>query len=148
VEQEQPPTNESIPALVSRLIDDGEGFVRAELKLYRARLVSRLDDVRNAIIFVVIALSLVQAVMVAALVGLLIVLRPLIGPGGATGMVVVAGLGVAGLLAFLAWRLLLKTSLPRRKRTPSRAGNNSPTPSLRCNRGSSRARWRGMRSRN
>ena len=110
MEEEQPPTNESIPALVSRLIDDGEGFVRAELKLYRARLVSRLDEVRNAIILVVIALSLVQSVMVAALVGLLIVLRPLIGPGGATGVVVITGLGIAGLLALLAWRLLLKAT--------------------------------------
>ena len=110
MEEQQPPGQESIPALVSRLIDDGEQFVRAELKLYRARLVSRLDEARNAIILVVIALSLVQAVMVAALVGLLIVLRPLMGPGSATGVVVVAGLGIAGLLAFLAWRLLLKAT--------------------------------------
>lgn len=110
MEEEQPPEQESIPALVSRLIDDGEGFVRAELKLYRARLFSRLDGARNAIVLIVIALSLVQATIVAALVGLLIILRPLIGPGGATAVVVVAGLGIAGLLALLAWRFLLKAT--------------------------------------
>ena len=89
-------------SLVTRLIDDGEEFVRAELKLYRARLFSRLDEARNAIILAVIALSLVQAVMVAALVGVLIVLRRPLGPGGATAVVVVAGLALAGLLG-LAW---------------------------------------------
>ncbi|THD35130.1 MAG: phage holin family protein [Sphingomonas sp.] len=110
MEEEPAPQNESIPALVSRLIDDGEEFVRAELKLYRARLFSRIDEARNAIILAVIALALVQAVIVAALVGLLIVLTRLIGPGGATGIVVVVGLALAGLLAFLAYRLLLKAT--------------------------------------
>ncbi|QDZ07255.1 phage holin family protein [Sphingomonas panacisoli] len=110
VEEEQPPQQESIPALVSRLIDDGEEFVRAELKLYRARLFSRIDGARNAIILAVVALSLAQAVIVAALVGLLIVLRPLLGPGGATGVVVAGGLALAGLLAWLGWRQLLKAT--------------------------------------
>ncbi|MBS0479142.1 MAG: phage holin family protein [Proteobacteria bacterium] len=110
MEEQPPPEQESIPALVSRLIDDGEQFVRAELKLYRARLLFRLDEARNAIVLAVLALSLVQAVIVAALVGLLFVLRPLLGPGGATATVVAAGLGVAGLLAFLAWRFLLRAT--------------------------------------
>jgi len=110
VEEEPPPQTESITSLVTRLIDDGEEFVRAEFKLYRARLFSRLDDARNAIILGVVALSLVQAVMVAALVGLLIVLRQQMGPGAATGIVVVAGLGLAGLLGWLAWRQLLKAT--------------------------------------
>lgn len=110
MEEEQPPQQESIPALVSRLIDDGEGFVRAELKLYRARLFSRLDDARNAIVLAVIALSLAQAVIVAALVGLLIILRPVLGPAGATGAVVVGGLALAGLLGWLGWRSLLKAT--------------------------------------
>jgi len=110
VEEPQPPEQESIPALVSRLIDDGEGFVRAELKLYRARLFSRLDDARNAIVLAVIALSLAQAVIVAALVGVLIILRPVLGPAGATGAVIVGGLALAGLLGWLGWRALLKAT--------------------------------------
>lgn len=103
MEEGPPPPTESIASLVTRLIDDGEDFVRAQLKLYRARLFARLDGARNAIILAVIALSLVQAVMVAALVGLLIVLRQPLGPGGATAVVVVVGLALAGLLAWLAF---------------------------------------------
>lgn len=102
MEDQPSPPEESIATLVTRLIDNGEEFVRAELKLYRARLFSRLDEARNAIILAVIALSLVQAVMVAALVGLLIVLRQPLGPGGATAVVVVAGLALAALLGWLA----------------------------------------------
>jgi len=110
VEEKQPPEQESIPALVSRLIDDGEGFVRAELKLYRARVVARVGEARNAVILAVVALSLAQAVIVAALVGLLILLRPALGPGGATAVVVAGGLALAALLAWLGWRQLLKAT--------------------------------------
>lgn len=110
MEGETPPEDESIPTLVTRLIDEGEDFVRAELRLYRARVLSRVDEARNAIMLAVIAFFLAQAVLVAALVGLLILLRPLLGPGGATGVVIVVGLGLAGLLGFLAWRQLLKAT--------------------------------------
>ena len=115
MEEEKPPEQESIPTLVGRLIDDGEEFVRAELKLYRARLFSRLDTTRNAIILALVALFLAQAVIVAALVGMLIVLRPLLGPGGATAVVVAGGLALAALLAWLGWRQLLKATEIRAK---------------------------------
>ena len=115
MEEPQPPEPESIATLVGRLIDDGEDFVRAELKLYRAKLFSRIDGTRNAIILAVLALSLAQAVIVAALVGLLLVLRPLLGPSGATGVVVAGGLAVAALLAWLGWRQLLKATEIRSK---------------------------------
>jgi hypothetical protein len=108
--EEPPKPDDSIPSLVGRLIDDGEDFVRAELKLYRARALARLDSARNAIILVVIALSLAQAVIVAALVGALILLRPEVGPGWATAIVVVAGLTLAGLLAWLALHQLKKAT--------------------------------------
>jgi cell division protein FtsW (lipid II flippase) len=108
--EEPPKPDDSIPNLVGRLIDDGEEFVRAELKLYRARALARLDSARNAIILVVIALSLAQAVIVAALVGALILLRPEVGPGWATAIVVVGGLALAGLLAWLALRQVKKAT--------------------------------------
>jgi LytS/YehU family sensor histidine kinase len=117
-EEPPPPEQDSIPALVSRLIDNGEEFVRAELKLYRARVFSRIDEARNAIILGVLALSLVQAVMVAALVGLLIVLTRLIGPGGATAIVVAVGLALAALLALLAYRQLRKATEIKDKDRP------------------------------
>jgi hypothetical protein len=105
-----PLPDDSIPILVGRLIDDGEEFVRAELKLYRARLLRRVDKARNGIILIVIALSLAQAVIVAALVGALILLRPEVGPGWATAIVVVCGLTLAGLLAWLAVQQLKRAT--------------------------------------
>ena len=42
------PEDDSIGALFARLIDDGERFVRAEVRLYRAQLFSRLHDARAA----------------------------------------------------------------------------------------------------
>ncbi len=106
----EPKPDDSIPALVGRLIDDGEEFVRAELKLYRARVFSRLDRARNGIVLIVIALSLAQAVIVAALVGALILLRPEVGPAWSTAIVVLAGLALAGLLGWLAVRQLKRAT--------------------------------------
>lgn len=105
---EEAPSEDSIPTLVSQLIDDGKQFARSELNLYRARLVSRVGEARNGIILVVAAWSLIHAVLVAALVGLVFVLTPLIGAGGATAAVVLIGLALTALLATLGWLQLRK----------------------------------------
>lgn len=109
MEGEQPEP-ESIPSLVSRLIDDGEQFVRAELKLYRARAFSRLGELRNAIVLGFGALVLAQAILVAGLVGVVLTLRHYVGNGWATIIVVVAGLGCTGLMGWLAYRQLRKAT--------------------------------------
>ena len=106
----EPQPEDSITSLVSRLIDDGEQFVRAELKLYRARLFSRLDEVRNAILLGIGALVLAQSVVVAALVGLLMTMRWLVGPGWATLIVVGGGLLVVAAMAWMAWLLVKKAT--------------------------------------
>jgi len=122
--EEPPPPDDTIPALVGRLIDDGEAFVRAELRLYRARLVARADEARNGIILMVVALSLAQAVIVAALVGVLLVLRHLVGPGWSTAIVMVVGLVLAAFLGWLGVRQVKRateiaaTSHRQRKREP------------------------------
>lgn len=109
MEGETPP-EESIPSLVGRLVDDGEQFLRAELKLYRARLFARLDEVRSAIILGVGAVALIQAVLVAALVGLLLALLPLVGTPLAVLIVIATGLAVAASMAWLAWRLIVRAT--------------------------------------
>ncbi|HEX7848135.1 MAG TPA: phage holin family protein [Sphingomonas sp.] len=106
----EPQPDDSITSLVGRLIDDGENFVRAEVKLYRARLFSRLDEARNAILLAIGALVLAQAVLVAALVGLLMTLRWLVGPGWATLIVVGGGLLVTAIMAWSAWLLVKKAT--------------------------------------
>lgn len=115
----EPKPEESIPQLVSRLIDDGEQFVRAELKLYRARLFSRLDEARNAILLGIGALVLSQAVLVATLVGVLLTLQRFVGPELATLIVVVVGMSVTALMAWLAWRLIKRaTAIDDKDRRP------------------------------
>ena len=102
----QPPPEESIAALAGRLVDDGKQFVRAEVALYRARLMPRIGNIRNAAILGVTALFLLQAILTAALVGLILILLPATGAGGATAIVVVGGLAVTALLGWLAWTQL------------------------------------------
>ncbi len=106
----EPPSEDSITSLVARLIDDGEAFVRAELKLYRARLFVRLGEARSAILLATGAFLLSQAVLVAGLVGLLMILRRLVGPGWATLIVVGSGLVVAGVMVWAAWLLVKRAT--------------------------------------
>lgn len=100
----QPSTDaeESIVALFSRLVDDAETFVRAEIRLYRANLFERLTEARTAIIMILTAFLLAQSAIIALLVGLVVILRPILGAVGATAVVVVGAIAVAGLLAWLA----------------------------------------------
>jgi hypothetical protein len=106
----EPQPEDSITSLVSRLIDDGEEFVRAELKLYRARVFSRLDEARNAILLGIGALVLAQSVVVAALVGLLLTMRRLVGPGWATLVVVGGGLLITAMMGWAAWALVKRAT--------------------------------------
>ena len=110
MEGEKPPAEESITALVTQLIDDGEQFVRSELRLYRARLFARIDDARAAILLGLGALILAQAVLIAALVGILLALRKYVGPELATVILLVVGIAGAALMGGIAYRLLRKAT--------------------------------------
>lgn len=101
-EQQPDDDSNSIAALFSRLIDDAERFVRAEIRLYRAQFLSRLGEARSAIVLAVVALLLAQSAMIATVLGLLLILRQPLGPVGATIAVVAVSLGIAALLVHLA----------------------------------------------
>ncbi len=94
--------DDSIVALFTRLVDDAETFVRAEIRLYRANVFSRLSDARTAIIMLLTSFLIAQSAIIALLVGLVVILRPALGAIGATATVVIGGVSVAGLLAWLA----------------------------------------------
>ncbi len=94
--------DDSIIALFTRLVDDAETFVRAEISLYRANLFSRLGEARTAIIMLLTSFLIAQSAIIALLVGLVVILRPSFGAVGATATVVVGGISVAGVLAWLA----------------------------------------------
>lgn len=107
--------DDSIVALFTRLIDDAERFVRAELRLYRASLFSRLADARVAIIMLLTSFLIAQSAIIALLVGLVVILRPSLGAVGATATVVGGGVVTAALLAWLAIEKIRKLTNIRDK---------------------------------
>lgn len=101
-DEPDPPTEDSFVELFSRLVDDAERLVRAELRLYRAQLFARAKEARSAIILLAAAFFIAQSAMVAFLVGLLATLRGPLGPIGATLVVVVGAIAIASLMAWVA----------------------------------------------
>jgi hypothetical protein len=98
----QPPDDISIGALISRLIDDAERFVRAELRLYRAQLFQRIEEGRTAILLIAAAFLLAQSAIIGMVVGLVLILRRPLGAVWATITVGAGTLIVAALLLRIA----------------------------------------------
>ncbi|WP_448664394.1 phage holin family protein [Sphingomonas sp. CJ20] len=97
----EPDADQNIGALLGQLVEDGKGLARAELGYYYAIARAKLREVRNSLWLGAVALGLAQAAIIALIVGLVLTLSPLVGPGFATLIVV----GVTGALAALAARL-------------------------------------------
>jgi Putative Actinobacterial Holin-X, holin superfamily III len=97
--------NDSIVGLVTRLIDDVERFVRAEVSLYRAQMLARAREAQGAIMMLVLAFVLAQATVFTLLVALVLMLRRWMGIYWASGLVV----GIALILTLL----LAKTAAGR-----------------------------------
>jgi hypothetical protein len=92
---------DSIPTLVGRLVDETRQLAGAEVALYKARVAERVSAYKSAIIFFAAAGVLALAALIAMLVGLILSLATLIGPGLATLAVVVVVLAIAGILAIV-----------------------------------------------
>lgn len=103
--------DESVRAVVARLIEDGRAYASAEAEKQKLRAGIVLVGVRNAAIFGVIALIIVFAAIVALLVGLIIALAQSIAPLWAT--LVVVGGAVCVVIMLL---LLAKGSISRMKK--------------------------------
>lgn len=100
---DEPRGDPSIAALFSQLIDHAERFIRAEFRLYRADLISRMIATRAAIVMILIAFLLSQASIIALLVGLIVILRHPLGAVGATTTVVGGALIIVALLGSVAF---------------------------------------------
>jgi hypothetical protein len=89
------PSEPSIGELFGRLADDGKSFARAEANLYRAILMRRVSLAKNGAIALVATLFLVNAALVALMVGLAMQLAKWVGPalGGLIVFVVVGAIG-------------------------------------------------------
>ena len=92
---------EGLGSLVGRTVEDARRLVTAEIALFKARAAERLTAYRGAITFFAIAGVLALAALIALLVGLILSLATLIGPGLATAAVVLAVLVIAGVLAMI-----------------------------------------------
>jgi len=91
----------TLPGLVGRLVDDARAVVSAEVQLYKAKAGERASAYKSAAVFFVAAAVLALAALVALLVGLILSLATVIGPGLATAAVVVAVLGLAAVLGLV-----------------------------------------------
>jgi hypothetical protein len=107
------PDDESVGTLITRVIADGRAYAAAELAYWRTFALDRLSDGVSAAIFGGAALVLSLAAIIALLVGLIMTLAPLVGPGFATLIVVVVTCGIAGVLALLALKHVRRLSRPR-----------------------------------
>lgn len=92
---------DSIPELLSTLVDDAKAAAQAEVRLRKARLADRVAAYKTAAIFFVVAGVLALAALIALLVGAILSLATLIGPGAATLAVVGIVLVVAAILALI-----------------------------------------------
>lgn len=108
-------SDESVPELVGRLVDDTRGLVSAEFELQKAKLGERVSAYKAAAIFFGVAAVLGLAALIALLVGLIMTLATLIGPGFATAVVVIGVLTAAAVLAMVGRGKLARpnTGAPR-----------------------------------
>ena len=100
-EPEPEAPHQGVAALVTQLVDDARELVSAEVGFYKAKAGERLQAYKGAAIFLGIAGVLGLAALIALLVGLILSLATLIGPGLATLAVVGVTLLVAAVLAMI-----------------------------------------------
>lgn len=94
-------SDDSVAALVGRVTSDAREVASAEIALAKARLGDTATRYRNAIIFFAVAGVLALGAFIALLVGLILSLATLIGPGLATLAVVGVTLLIAAILGFV-----------------------------------------------
>lgn len=97
--EERPELDRSLQADVNALIDDGKTYVEAELAFQKSRISLAANRSKSGVIYILAALAFLHLALIGAVVGGIITLIPLMGPGGAT-LAVVGGL-LIGVAAFL-----------------------------------------------
>lgn len=92
--------------LVGQLVEDARALLRAEVLLAKSRTLALLRRSRAAIILLAAAGCVAFASVVALMLGLVLALAPLVGAAWAGVILLVAGFVVAGVLSWIAIRLL------------------------------------------
>lgn len=109
--------DEGLGSVVGRVVTDAKAYAAAEVTLWKGVAASRGTEAGIAAGLGVGALLVALAALTALLVGAILSLRPLVGPGWATLIVVVVALLVAALLA--------KAALGRAKRVTAPLGEEA-----------------------
>lgn len=89
---------------IVQVADDAKAYAAAQIALYKALALARWRMAQGGLIFGAIAAVLALSAVTALLVGLILSLATLIGPLGATAVVIVVTLVIAGVLGWLAAR--------------------------------------------
>lgn len=97
-----------IGQLFTQLVDDGKRYARAEVDFYKEKAADKAEPIKWAAVLGGAALTLAMSAVTALLVGLILSLAPQTGPFGATLIVVLATLALAGLFGYLAYQRILE----------------------------------------
>ncbi len=104
--------DESLSSIVGRLATETKSLATAEVAVYKAKFGETASAYRSAAMFFAVAGVLALAALIALLVGAILTLAPLVGPGWSTVIVVVAVLALAGILAMIGKSKLQTKSEP------------------------------------
>ena len=104
----RPPRVEAEPigTLVTRAIEDGKAYARAEIDFYKHMALVRVAGLKVAAIFAVVAIFLVQSSLTTLLIGVGLALASWLGVAGGVLAAAVLGFVISGLLLWLAVRRL------------------------------------------
>ncbi|WBO21258.1 phage holin family protein [Sphingomonas abietis] len=92
--------------LISQVWEDGRALVHAEVRLLKSKAFAIIRRSRAAIILVLIAGCFALASVMALMLGLVLALAPLVGAALAGVILMAGGLVLAGLLVWIAIRLI------------------------------------------
>ncbi len=104
--------DESLVSIVGRLATETKGLATAEVAVYKAKFGETASAYKSAAMFFAVAGVLALAALIALLVGAILTVATLVGPGWATAIVVVAVLAVAAILAMIGKSKLQTKSEP------------------------------------
>ena len=94
--------DEGLGTVVTRVVDDAKAYAQAEVTLWKTVAGTRGSQAGIAAGLAAGAVVIALSAVVALLVGAILSLRPVMGPGWATLLVVVVALVLAGILGKMA----------------------------------------------
>jgi len=104
--------DESLVSILGRLATETKSLATAEVAVYKAKFGETASAYKSAAMFFAVAGVLALAALIALLVGAILTVATLVGPGWATAIVVVAVLAVAAILAMIGKSKLQTKSEP------------------------------------